>query len=134
MYSQGCGGSSPFFGTSKVFYNYNASKDGFPSAVLAECAFYTSKGFPAHWRTRLPGGLYAACAAAVTISRRDRSGIYRRPIAAKTRQVADDGAELRPLWCAGHRLGQSSYKLSPSNQMADGKEHAVGHLLESSFR
>jgi hypothetical protein len=47
---------------------------------------------------------------------------------------SDDGAELRPLWCAGHRLGQSSYKLSPSNQMADGKEHAVGHLLESSFR
>jgi hypothetical protein len=25
--------------------------------------------------------------------------------------------------------GQSSCKLNPSNRMADGKEHAVGHLL-----
>jgi hypothetical protein len=46
MYSQGCGGSSPFFGTSKVFYNYNGSKDGFPSAVLAECALRLEGDFP----------------------------------------------------------------------------------------
>jgi hypothetical protein len=52
MYSQGCGGSSPFFGTSKVFYN--ASNDGFPTAVIAERALCLEGDFPRIGRRDYP--------------------------------------------------------------------------------
>ena len=67
MYSQGCGGSSPFFGTSKFLYN--ASKDGFPAAVIAERALCL-EGISRALADATTRDLYYACAATVTISRR----------------------------------------------------------------
>jgi hypothetical protein len=43
-----------------------ASKDGFPTAVIAQRAL-CFEGISAHWLTRLPGGQYYARAAAVSI-------------------------------------------------------------------